>query len=325
MPAEFNNLSHGRERRVGFTLIELLVVIAIIAVLIALLLPAVQQAREAARRSQCKNNLKQLGLALHNYHDTHSVFPPGAVSTITAMTGSNWCTAAASTASQRAPWTVLILPFIDQSPLYQQFRFEEAFTSWSSYNGSTTNHSAWNHSLTAYKCPSDPISGGESVTGNYRGVQGGLTSPATHCGGTGATGRHFYTNGILTINGKNGFRNITDGSSNVLLVGESHYNTVRANTSTSAYWGWASTANCSSSAVSGPLTGAEGGINSSPIDPSKGDPREYQSHHFGSFHVGGAHFLLADGSVHFLNENMDLTTFRRLGIRDDGLPVGGLP
>lgn len=88
MPAKFNNVSEIRNRRAGFTLIELLVVIAIIAVLIALLLPAVQQAREAARRSQCKNNLKQLGLSLHNYHDTHRVFPPGAVSTITTMTGS---------------------------------------------------------------------------------------------------------------------------------------------------------------------------------------------------------------------------------------------
>jgi len=323
MPAGFNNLLKDRCRRVGFTLIELLVVIAIIAVLIALLLPAVQQAREAARRSQCKNNLKQLGLALHNYHDTHSVFPPGAVSTITTMTGSGWCTSSIGQTSQRAPWTVLVLPFLDQAPLYQQFRFEQKFTSWSTYSGSATNHSTWNHPLAAYKCPSDPIAGGEPVAGNYRGVQGGQTSPTTsHCGGN----RRFFTNGILTINGKNGFRDISDGSSNVLLVGESHYNTVRANSSSTAYVGWASTSNSTSDGIfSGNLVGADGGINSAPIDPSKTDPRDYQSHHFGSFHVGGAHFLLADGSVHFLSENMDLTTFRRLGIRDDGLPVGGLP
>lgn len=216
-----------------------------------------------------------------------------------------------------------MLPFLDQSALYQQFNFNEKFTSWSTYSGSATNHAAWNHPLTTYKCPSDPLSGGEPVAGNYRGVQGGQTSPTTsHCHST----RRFYTNGILTINGKNGFRDIPDGSSNVLLVGESHYDTVRSNSSSDAIVGWASTANCSSSGTfNGPLTGADGGINSAPVDPSKTDPRDYQAYHFGSFHVGGAHFLLADGSVQFLSQNMDLTTFRRLGIRDDGLPVGGLP
>jgi len=323
MPAGLHFFSRNRGRRDGFTLIELLVVIAIIAVLIALLLPAVQQAREAARRSQCKNNLKQLGLALHNYHDTHQLFPPGAVSAITTMTGSGWCTADSGQNTQRAPWTVLILPFLEQTTLYQQFRFEEKFTSWSTYTGSSTNNNAWNHSLSFYKCPSDPLSGGEPVAGNYRGVQGGQTSPTTsNCGST----RRFYTNGILTINGRNGFRDISDGSSNVLLVGESHYDTVRANSSSTAIIGWASTANCSSNGTfNGMLTGADGGINSAPVDPSKTDPRDYQSYHFGSFHVGGAHFLLGDGSVHFLSQNMDLTTFRQLGIRNDGMPVGGKP
>src|SRR4051812_6730319 len=91
----------------GFTLIELLVVIAIIAVLIALLLPAVQQAREAARRSQCKNNLKQIGLALHNYHDTANTLPPGWIGD---PTGSN--------AGNRWGWGTMILPYLDQAPLY---------------------------------------------------------------------------------------------------------------------------------------------------------------------------------------------------------------
>lgn len=97
-------------RNAGFTLIELLVVIAIIAILIALLLPAVQQAREAARRTQCKNNLKQLGLALHNYHDTHSVFPPGLLGRCT-------------TPDLNASGLVMLLPYIEQNNLYSQFNF----------------------------------------------------------------------------------------------------------------------------------------------------------------------------------------------------------
>lgn len=321
------SISPRRHRR-GFTLIELLVVIAIIAVLIALLLPAVQQAREAARRSQCKNNLKQIGLALHNYADTHQVFPPGNISTVPNTTSANWCntTATPSHNFQRAPWTVLILPFLEQSPLYQQFRFEERFTSWSSYVGTATNNTAWGRpALPGYKCPSDPISGSESVTANYRGVQGGQTSPtASHCS-AGGGGRRFFTNGALYVNSKIGFRDLTDGASQVLLVGESHYNTTHANTSTTAIMGWASSANPDSDGgFSGNLTGADGGINSAAVDPSKNDPREYFSYHFGSFHVGGAHFLLADGSVHFLSQNMDTSVFRSLGIRNDALPLGGL-
>src|SRR5438552_889801 len=103
------------KRTRGFTLIELLVVIAIIAVLIALLLPAVQQAREAARRTQCRNNLKQLTLALHNYESTSNTFPPGGVSTLSIQPPTaGYCTSGSD--RTRAPWTVMILPFLDETP-----------------------------------------------------------------------------------------------------------------------------------------------------------------------------------------------------------------
>ncbi len=317
------------ERTSAFTLIELLVVIAIIAILVALLLPAVQQAREAARRSSCKNNLKQLGLALHNYHDTHQVFAPGAVHT-TQNTGTNWCRTEADTNGQRAPWTVMILPFLEQTSLYNEFDFSTKFTSWHSptaaqYHGSTKNHTAAQRPApSVYKCPSDPSTGGVSLALSYRGVQGGETSPTSRCAVD--TNRRFFNNGVLFVNSRTGFRDITDGSSNVLLIGESHYNTTIANTSSTSILGWATASNASSvGPTSGTLTAADRGINSAATDPLQADPRNDQSHHFGSLHTGGAHFLMADGSVHFLSENMDLTTFRGLGIRDDGRPVGGKP
>ncbi|QDT64684.1 DUF1559 domain-containing protein [Calycomorphotria hydatis] len=318
----------------AFTLVELLVVIAVIGVLIALLLPAVQQAREAARRSSCTNNLKQIGLALHNYASAHSVFPPGAVST-TTTSGSNWCRTETSQSNQRAPWTVLILPYLEQTALYNEFRFEEKFTSWvgsTDYEGSTTNRAAVRlPAPTVYRCPSDPVSGAEEVAINYRGVQGGETSPSSRCYyGPSTNGDFFYQNGVLYVNSKVAFRNLTDGSSNVFMAGESHYNTTRSNTRSSVYQSWASASNPS---TKGPLLGnlaaADGGVNAGVTDPQlpnspSADPRDETAYLFGSYHVGGCHMMMADGSVHFISENIDLDTFRSLGIRDDALPVGGL-
>lgn len=307
-------------RQRAFTLIELLVVIAIIAILVALLLPAVQQAREAARRSQCKNHLKQLGLALHNYADAHQVFCPGAIATV-GTTASNWCTSSPVN-RERAPWTVLLLPYLEQAALYDQFNVREDFTTWNNiYQGSVQNQAAW--ALPApsfYKCPSDPVSGAEPVTSNYRGVQGGFQSSSSYCG---TTSRRFYTNGLLYVNSKIGFRDIVDGTSNVLMIGESHYNTTTANSSNGYYVGWASTPNLNSSNRNPiNITAADGGINAAPENPLSTDPRNSQSHNFGSFHPGGCHFALADGSVHFLSQNMDINTFRSLGIRNDGAPLG---
>jgi prepilin-type N-terminal cleavage/methylation domain-containing protein len=310
--------------RPGFTLIELLVVIAIIAVLIALLLPAVQQAREAARRSQCKNNLKQIGLALHNYAETFQFFCPGGVS-LSGPPAANWCVGAPSYKG-RAPWTVLILPYLDQTAAYNRFNCSEDFTVLADaavYQGSVTNDAAFKMKMPVYWCPSDPNANATTNIGNYRGVQGGGDS-LHDC--TPVTNILFYTNGTLYINSKVGFRDLTDGSSNVLMVGESFYNTTLTDTVIpQRAQGWASAASTRTDGALAPtLATAWKGINSFPGNPATTSYLYHMADYFSSRHVGGAHFALADGSVHFLSQNMNSTTFQKLGIRNDGDPSGSL-
>jgi len=325
--AEFSSrrVPVGGPRRGGFTLIELLVVIAIIAILIALLLPAVQQAREAARRTQCRNNLKQIGLALHNYAGSHGYFCPGGVAR-SGPTGTNWCRNDPVNYKGRAPWTVLILPYMDQTNAYNQFRFEEDFTVLGDatvYMGTTTNHAAYNQTMPLYWCPSDPRATAATNVSNYRGVQGGGNG-LHDC--VGAASR-FFTNGILYVNSRIGFRDITDGTSNVFLAGESFYNPTLQNSPAQRAQGWASAVSTRTDGSLAPnLSATSLGINSWPNDPAVSSPLYWvMSEYFSSRHTGGCHFLMADGSVHFVSQNIDSALFQRMGIRNDGLPVGGLP
>jgi prepilin-type N-terminal cleavage/methylation domain-containing protein len=184
---------HPRRRvHCGFTLIELLVVIAIIAVLIGLLLPAVQKVREAAARMKCANNLKQIGLALHNYHDAYQALPAGAKSSYTYDTfGNGPCNNsntypgldAGGTKQGGGPWAVAILPFIEQSALYQTFTLTGA-SPWFSgtlANG-TTNTLQKSASPSILQCPSQPGAGSGATFGSYLAVQGGGASSACYYG-----------------------------------------------------------------------------------------------------------------------------------------------
>lgn len=228
--------------RRGFTLVELLVVIAIIGVLVALLLPAVQQAREAARRISCTNNLKQLGLAVHNYHDSFKCFPPGAI---------GYKNAGGNQDSNYSAWTLHLMPFIEQDNLYEALapgknRLDEAATVGSSINGSSGRYlvDLMRQPIAALNCPSDsgdtilvPVegtvgllstsSGGPVNTpgdncakGNYAGVASSIRYGADWWGpvvsGSGPNG----FNGAFGIDTKVSFSKIVDGTSNTLLIGE---------------------------------------------------------------------------------------------------------
>jgi len=317
--------------RTGFTLIELLVVIAIIAILIALLLPAVQQAREAARRTQCRNNLKQLGLALHNYHDNFNQFPPGA---FWNMPVSATCTNAPGNPAVRHDKSgilVQLLPYIDQAPLYNLFNFTQCNSELSTFPASTVELRTT--VIPAYLCPSNtwgPKTGANGVA-NYAacmgaGNTGGATgNPACMCPNTpfqtwlrpntGSVGvPRMFTRQYRTTS----MRDCTDGSSNTIFFGET-----RPQCSNHHAQPWANANNGQG------LTSTLIPINYNSCDRSTPTPNPACGHFcnwvtelgYKSQHTGGTHLLYGDGTVRFGSENMDMNLYANLGSKADGNPA----
>ncbi len=315
--------------RRAFTLIELLVVIAIIAVLVSLLLPAVQQAREAARRTQCKNNLKQIGIALHNYHDTHRVFPPGWVPIHQPPSHP----ADRSSLASGWAWSVLLLPMLDQAPLYDALRVGSNPTP---PPPAAQDPVAGIHDilLPAYLCPSDSSpdttdwGGGHYNTGDT----GYRKSNYAGCQGTNA-GHNLLTswNSSARIRGTFGpassvsLRDMLDGSSNATVVGE----TGGPRPNTSGGWEYVAPASCW-------MRGHDFSSTSSPslfasafsVTRLQDRLSAYMNHPFqpwatfASSHEGGAHFLLGDGSVRFISENINAQLYQNLGSIADGQVIG---
>lgn len=294
-------MSRSFTRR-GFTLIELLVVIAIIAVLVALLLPAVQQAREAARRSQCKNNLKQFGVALSAYHETFNLLPSGWIAvdpTTKAMSP--------HAGLSGAGWALMLLPFMEQTTLYESFNPNVAIHD-------PVNQNLIRKHLVAHVCPSDShrdewVINDEATgaplatlaTSNYVGSFGTIeldgcenapgTAPVTAWG-------QCLGDGVFYHNSKISMRDLVDGSSNTVFVGERR---------TDASQGWYST-------WSGSVPEGEEAF-ARILGIMDHTPNHSDTHldDFSSQHVGGTHFLFGDGQVRFVTENIDDVTYKAIG------------
>ena len=328
----------------GFTLVELLVVISIIGILIALLLPAVQAAREAARRMQCANNLKQLGLALHLYLDAHGVFPMG-VGSKRADTSGRVCRFS-HVSEQTAPWSVVILPYIEDANRHQTFEFGSGFQA--TYSDSTPNKSMQYVPNSYYQCSSDPNSTADSPNSNYLGVggggidnQGGTNDQVWCRAGHSCCGdRVMFNNGIFFVNSKIRIADVLDGTSNTYMLAESRYQPIKNGTVAYAaagypgyeaeFYSWAGTVRAGNESgdcctCTTTITHAVDGINSSDYNPGATLSFAPVTRTFGSFHPGGCQVALADASVQFLGENMDINTYRQLAARADGLPPGGFP
>lgn len=331
-------------RKRGFTLIELLVVIAIIAVLIALLLPAVQQAREAARRTQCKNNLKQLGLAIHNYESTNKLFPSSGESTDESTN---------PTVRRFFPVSmfVAVLPFTDQAPVYNAWNFNVHYTA-------GNNPALARTKVAAFLCPSnastgpDPLGYGMSdympvaytdldFSGNRQAnVQGfdvkgalGFCNPIAYVtDGLSNTIMVFEDSGRPTGNGGS-----YDISAGVTLGGAQLVDTTQlaaAKNQTPYLAGgnfgvpgrWADPD--SASGVSGPPANRGPIINNNKVPAGGPGTCPWSTNNCGpndepfSLHVGGCHALMGDGAVRFISENTDTQTIRRLCAPKDGEVVG---
>lgn len=307
-----------RPIRSAFTLIELLVVIAIIAILIALLVPAVQKVREAAARISCTNNLKQIVLALHNYHDSYKTFPVGHRNSVAA-----------------GNWRIEILPYLEQGTVYTQVNRNDV------YNSAVLT----NLILPIWQCPSSAVPATQPASWvtwwtnhnhmvpSYQGIMGAYPDPA---GNTGAIynsnyGGWWSNNGMLRMNQATRIADCTDGTSNTIIVGEQSGKVGLQDYRNGYYTPWGG---CTVSQPIGQLSAGQDmwgmGLtcvayanNSS--SAGAGANASYMGNTIlNSFHTGGINVGLTDGSIRFAPDTTDFTNFQRMCVCNDGFPTTDL-
>jgi prepilin-type N-terminal cleavage/methylation domain-containing protein/prepilin-type processing-associated H-X9-DG protein len=281
--------------RRGFTLIELLVVIAIMGVVVALLLSAVQRVREAACRLQCQNNLKQIALALHHYHDRHGSLPPSLVVDWNADQPAGWWS-----------WRVRILPDLEQQALYRHLDLrEDVWANAHKYRPYTSRQ------LAVFMCPSDPHVG--RIHESFKEVpEGEAYALASYHGCRGSTDALPGDGAFPGVNRVVRLGNIRDGTSHTFLAGE------RPADSTAEWGWWAAGTGVDGQGSGDHVLDAQQGFYPGDLRDTSGDLQR-----FWSAHSGGAHFSLCDGSVRFLRYTLAQDTFRALASRNGGEIISG--
>jgi len=314
-------------------------VIAIIAVLIALLLPAVQQARESARRSQCKNNLKQIGLALHNYHDAFNLFPPGYLRNLSASVTADAKVGALS-------WGAMLLPYLDQAPVYNQINTTTVYaTDNATGMTDTVTKAALEAAMPAFRCPSstDPVGENRTVgsvtykmvTSSYgmsaSGTVGNSGTSGSSVGAPTESQQHLDDgwptnirfNGAAYMLSSTNFAAFIDGTSNTVAAAEwiGGGAGTKALVPTSPYYHYAIW-NFDSGDNPGRFTGSFGMPFNFQKNASQAQTQQQNRASFSSFHTGGVQGLMADGSVRFFSDNMNAGTQLALGTRSGGEVLG---
>ena len=321
-----------RAIRRGFTLVELLVVVAIIGILVGLLMPAVQAAREASRRIQCSNNVKQLALATHNHHDVRKAFPP------ILTTGSS-----GATYSTQHSWIAYTLPYIEQSNVWTKIYFpsrkvDDPYYTTSNVDNSALGNSIDQNNLTAsqawipsFICPSDPVGTTRQP------VADGGRAPTNYVGNQGASVNFTAGDGIFYRNSKTRIADVIDGTSNTYLVSECLRGDFDLNTLRDNYVGVRNVSNAADISTCQALTpnfSDRGGawIGGQALNSTFGTTRppndkrvdcwgpSFGSTNFvaRSFHVGGVNMAMCDGSVQFVPSSIDPIIYASMGTRAGG-------